>query len=932
MSGFPGASAAPSVVHMKPVDEEEQELLRNFGEHALMSRVQGALRAQLEQALRRADEELRSQEEQREAARKAREDIGVELYGVQQQLARVHADLDSKSTSVAALQESRAGREAELRSAQSVYASRKAGVDSQRATLEKTRGQLDGLLDTVRQVEKYNAEAAAELALAQRATSKAEEDTLAKEKAKAAQDEYIDSLSGKVKAAADQLALLQGQVDAQRAETTTASAMMHEAATEMETIRFEKQQLMLQWQSSLVAMRRRDEVLLATRKAISEAQAEVDGMDAEDGNVRKALGEAQTVHARLQDQLDKEKADLAYLQSQMDGLRRQFSALEEREEALTGQLDATDAEVRRLLVEQARLVRAVREADYQRQLVDKKRFEFEDEISEALNGKIANEKATKSLLRDAGKLVERARELSTQRAETENAIAASKVDALNLASQLSGLREQLAARETDVTDKEKIVAQYEVEIRQRTDAIDKKMAIVDRLNRKWEKMVASTPEAENMGPLQAEVHNLAKNIASVREACEGSQRRWLADQTLLVAATTDAEVKTTQLRENTSQAVLLNQKRVRLDAAIAGHRTELRRLEAGVKTMHDDMARINALMAKNDGLGKKLAGAAYTAERAFGEELKDLERESASQDARIASLEEERARLLGDLIEAERQAVLWEKKIQLEKETQEALDPSAGAEELNGMEKEVNRMRARYETLKRDQERLVVEMERSIEKRDVIATKHRSARQLTLDAAAAVGRGKANMAGGGKTTTGGAGKASGTLGGGNGAGGTKASEGGALTRAGLQQRAATLREDIATKLAQAEELDAVLRARMDEAARFSGEASERAEEVGELEAAAGGLQRTISAGLYEKQKAIETLQGLARMLQRFEALEGGKMPGLTSDEAARVRDRLREAEGARDAIRVIIESIAAQHVELAEILERVASLTETAPM
>lgn len=59
--------------------------------------------------------------------------------------------------------------------------------------------------------------------------------------------------------------------------------------------------------------------------------------------------------------------------------------------------------------------------------------------------------------------------------------------------------------------------------------------------------------------------------------------------------------------------------------------------------------------------------------------LQELERESAALEASIAASKEEKAKLLEDILEAERQVLLWEKKIQLEKETQAALDPSVRA-------------------------------------------------------------------------------------------------------------------------------------------------------------------------------------------------------------------------------------------------------------
>ena len=84
-----------------------------------------------------------------------------------------------------------------------------------------------------------------------------------------------------------------------------------------------------------------------------------------------------------------------------------------------------------------------------------------------------------------------------------------------------------------------------------------------------------------------------------------------------------------------------------------------------------------------------------------------MEESAIRSEARLAGIKEEKARLLEDILEAERQVMMWEKKIQLEKETQAALDPEVGQAEVKAMEKEIHRMTLRFETLKRDQERMI---------------------------------------------------------------------------------------------------------------------------------------------------------------------------------------------------------------------------------
>lgn len=123
--------------------------------------------------------------------------------------------------------------------------------------------------------------------------------------------------------------------------------------------------------------------------------------------------------------------------------------------------------------------------------------------------------------------------------------------------------------------------------------------------------------------------------------------------------------------------------------------------------MHNETVRINKLISKNESLYKKLADTNFAMEKQFVEKLREMEESAIRSEARLAGIKEEKARLLEDILEAERQVMMWEKKIQLEKETQAALDPEVGQAEVKAMEKEIHRMTLRYETLKRDQERMI---------------------------------------------------------------------------------------------------------------------------------------------------------------------------------------------------------------------------------
>ena len=136
------------------------------------------------------------------------------------------------------------------------------------------------------------------------------------------------------------------------------------------------------------------------------------------------------------------------------------------------------------------------------------------------------------------------------------------------------------------------------------------------------------------------------------------------------------------------------------------------------------MNKLNDLFYKNTDLQEKLKNDNFNIENEFKQKLKELENQSIRLENNIASLKESKADILAEIVEAERQILLWERKIQLEKEMQDALDPTIGQTEIVAMRKEIHRMNLRYEQLKKKQEEMIKDMERSVFKRETIQLKY----------------------------------------------------------------------------------------------------------------------------------------------------------------------------------------------------------------
>ena len=116
-----------------------------------------------------------------------------------------------------------------------------------------------------------------------------------------------------------------------------------------------------------------------------------------------------------------------------------------------------------------------------------------------------------------------------------------------------------------------------------------------------------------------------------------------------------------------------------------------------------------------------LQGDNFTLEADLTNTLKDLEEAAVRLASTVRSTLEQKERVKLELVEKEREIMVLERKMELEKETQAAYTQKDDAGDvMQGMKKEIHRMHLRYAQLMRRQEELMVEMERAIFKRDAI--------------------------------------------------------------------------------------------------------------------------------------------------------------------------------------------------------------------
>lgn len=234
-----------------------------------MQRVQEALTIQLSTQSAKLDLDIHEKEQEVKKIIKKREDIGVELYSVQQQLARLQALLEGTESSGSVMTGYKDEAERKKNLLQDQFAQMTATLQANQKNLEDHKQEMEKLMTTLKQVKLYSEEMDSKIMVAKRTTLKAEADIVKQELEKKRQDYYIDNLTNQLRRLQEQRALYETQFAAQQSETRAAAETLHDAAVEMEAIQYEKKQLLHQWRSSLIGLERRDTVLEKLRTDIA---------------------------------------------------------------------------------------------------------------------------------------------------------------------------------------------------------------------------------------------------------------------------------------------------------------------------------------------------------------------------------------------------------------------------------------------------------------------------------------------------------------------------------------------------------------------------------------------------------------------------------------------------------------------------------------
>jgi chromosome segregation ATPase len=715
------------------------------------------------------------------------------------------------------------------------------------------------------------------IAVTRRATYRAEENIGALEKDKKQQDLLIDAMNEQLKKLQEEVGLYEAQLIAQKKETINARETLAQAGSEMQIIAMEKKQLIQQWQSSLVAMARRDDALMTTEEALRKQREQIMAMDGETSAIKAKTRSVQIQNEKVAVILNKLQTEVRHLEKEDNDFKDRKDKLAKEYAQYKAALESSEAEMEVIAQERKRTQMTVSSLAKEVQALSNQIAAMEETIRANVSQQTTLSRAAAYTEQGQVKLRAALHEQEMQLGELTNEIARVKMDILNTTQHNSKLDGTLGGIVASLRDKEEMIEKYRVEIRRRNDEIEKKQGEVDKLNRKFDQLTSGV-EDENMGPLEATLNSLQKSINARSVECSDLQREWVKDQTTLVRLENEKSTVEAEVSKLRASETVLRQRQLRLEGQIAAHNAELRELQRGLDKMHVTMVKLNDSIAALTKDQTQLGDDNVLMEKEFIARLKVMEAEATTLETRINDTKEEKATILQRILEVEQEIMVWEKKIQLGKETHAVVAASKDGDEASAMKKEIHRMELRLDQLKRRQEQLVKEMERAIYKREDIATKFKA-------------QGKS---------------------------------GPVETKARVQRAVADLKRTLAAAQQESAELDSKIKQLVSAQQNASEELNDATAAINQARDKEESLQDLVEAAFLEKQKNRESLLRYKRYIERYLQVREASYTFSTDPDS--IEQVLQEAQQELDRCLVVYDKIEGEFSYLRQDLKRARSV------
>jgi len=688
--------------------------------HPLMSRFQVALKKQLSTQKEKLDQELREANDSLRRFKQEREDVGVLLYGAQQELAKQQTELEICSDVLSEKKQLRETADQDLGAQRQVFEHANEEYYHKQQQNSQLQSQIEDMGRKIIYMEEAKEEVTSNVRTLNRASNKAGAELAAAELDKRRQDIFVDRLTQRVEVLQDEKTKYEAQLVVQQNETGAYREMLTEAKTEIEEIELDKKRLMQQWDSSIISMRKRDEFYTDKNTELRKVKEEHQSTEMEVISLKKTILSTQqenerltNQYGRIENEVTQTKRKAADCQTKKDATLAQYSEL-------LAVFNSTEADLKKREIERTDVESALNVVKREIEKEHNSCKNVENEIDQHIQDKRTSSQASQALHREIARVREKRRNLEAELAKTDNNMVRDALECSVVRARNNLLENTCKQNSAEIREVNEQINKSENNITRLRSKIERNQTTIDTKNKKLEQLVQNSG-GEDLGPLEIQANSLKKSLEEITQEIVEQEQFWLRKQYELVKVSKDKATKATDLDSVKKQFTIYLQRKLRIEREIEQREKDRRETLRSIRNMQNDMLKLNTLLNKERAEENDLEQGNILAENEFVQELRQAEMSMIELEKGRDSLYTENQKLTRSLLEAERQVMLWEGKTQLAKETRDAVDKEVGQGEIKQMKSEIHRMEVRFSQLMKEQETLMRESEKCIEQRGSIS-------------------------------------------------------------------------------------------------------------------------------------------------------------------------------------------------------------------
>ena len=705
--------------------EEDDELFEHLpADHPHLRRFQNSL----EEQLKAEEEKLRllfkEKTEDSKKLKREREDIGISLYSLQQQFANVESNFNEQYSKCKALEEQQKQESERLQEEVKMYNDKFQSVKEQEKMVLQSNEDLNQLNSMLKYVETYNLQVQSEIKVTKTTANKVEENIVNQERKKKEQDFFIDMLEMRVKNLTEKKLLYEAQLKSQQDETKEARVNLSEADLEIQHIIEKKRDLIKDLDKAMFNLRLKDNAKTTVNKNIEEQEEEKLKLQSQINRFRILIRQENQRNNELEENLRQCKKKLQNVENAIRDLASKHEKLEEKRHFIETSINKTKVELENLAKIQQSL-------DIELELINKNKVKLlnearalQDKNLIVLSNKETHEKQGDNLSKANQKLNKEIFDVLVEKDSKANEIIRVQIDKVNVESQNIKLKNKLELMNEEITKLEDDYNKKSQRIKTNHKALEKKQLEMDKLNKDYGELMKNK-KGEDEGEFEVAIDKLQSQVRKLRKEIRNKEAEWLAKKQELVRKETVYNNISEECVDKRSKRMILDHKKMRLNSNYAMHENEIKEIESSLKQLREyEMVKFGRLLGKNMSNNQTLKHQIFDVDIKFKEKLTSMENESMKLEMEIEVLREEKADTLAQIIETERQIHLWERKIELQEQMQKIIKPESGLKEIDEMKIFIHKQKLVYKKLQADQEKVIKNMERCVQRRNFIKVRY----------------------------------------------------------------------------------------------------------------------------------------------------------------------------------------------------------------